>query len=79
MAVTPALVCSIGHLPYPLLETQKINAGVKSAGGQVTAWFEDEPGSLSEETKDETTADVALTQVRLHCRCCKEIDKGCAS
>lgn len=42
----------------------KINAGVKSAGGQVTARFEDEPGFLSGETSDETTVNVTLTQVR---------------
>lgn len=44
--------------------SEQINTGVKLAGGHVTAWFEDEPGNLSEETKDETTVEVSLTQVR---------------
>ncbi|CAM9230892.1 unnamed protein product [Scytosiphon promiscuus] len=40
----------------------EINTGVKSAGGQVTAWFEGEPGALSEETRDETMAEIVLVQ-----------------
>lgn len=42
----------------------QINTGTKSAGAQVTAWYEDEPGNLSEETSDKTVVDVALKQVR---------------
>lgn len=52
-------------IPFPCLRLKhKINTGVKSAGGQVAAWFENDPGDLSGETSDKTTVNVTLTQVR---------------
>lgn len=56
----PSMISNLSPGRHP----RKINAGLKSAGGQVTVWFEGEPGELSEETNDETAADVTLTQVR---------------
>ncbi|CAM9245227.1 unnamed protein product [Ectocarpus sp. 13 AM-2016] len=44
------------------VDQTEINTGTKSAGAQVTAWYEGEPGNLSEETSDETMVDVVLKQ-----------------
>lgn len=48
----------------PVDSEWQINAATKSVGASASAWFEDEPGDLSHETTDSTTAQTALIQVR---------------
>lgn len=63
MVELPEVSCP-ASLTLSCRRNAQINTGAKSAGAQATAWYEDEPGNLSEETSDETVVDVALTQVR---------------